>query len=132
MSTITTRSIAIGTTVISAQYEGTFIYGGDRDGPFTRITFNLRAGTRAIESSLEDVAPAADTDPNLKDPRIKGMVTNTKTSPIEGRKRPYGAGYWLAANEELDFSSWHKTKGDAVNECARRLAIADWHSGKVS
>ena len=89
------------------------------------ITYDLRNGgvpTIAIEADM--VAPAIlDESLNLKDPRI-AVIKNKAGRPVTW------VGEWSAqvAGEEGQWSSWDRTKKEAVLKVARRLAIRDWHA----
>lgn len=129
MSTTTIREVPTGIMVIHSKHDGQFIYDGPADDPrFMRVKFDMRAGRKRLEADPADVAPANEVTVDLADPRIETMLTNTKGTELY-KQRPHGAGHWMAADERLDFQSWHKTKTAAVAECAQRLAIADWHAG---
>lgn len=121
------RNIEIGTPVIHTSWADVRPYKGPAQfSSLASVAIGKHAG---IFASLDTIAPAAEAEVNLKDPRIKSMVINTKTTPTTRSRSVMGARYfWLAESEELDFYSWHKTKRDAVAECARRIAIHDWHN----
>lgn len=120
-------TIEIGTPVIHTSWSDVRPYRGETEfGDHASVVIGKSAG---IFASPDTIAPANEVTINLKDPRIKDMVTNTKREGTWRQPSMMGASYfWLAESEELDFCSWHKTKRDAVAECARRLAIHDWHN----
>lgn len=122
------KHIEIGTPVIHTAWSDIYPYKGEGDSEFTRVAIGANPG---IEAAVTEVAPAAEVEVNLKDPRIKDMVINNQTTPTRERPKWKAASFkWLAESVALDFHSWHKTKRDAVAECARRLAIHDWHNGE--
>lgn len=121
-----TKTVLPGTVVTHSTTDGTAIYDGEPDDArFIQMKFSA-TGVR-IRADMTSVAPANEVEVNLKDPRIKGMVEQIKDAK-QGKDYPWGSGKWRARDEQLGFTTWHKLKRDAVAECARRLAIHDWHS----
>lgn len=114
------KQVALGTEVMHRN--GVFIYGGppEHEG-FEQMKFNLREGKTTIHTDPDRVAPVEVEDSvNLKDPRI---------TVVKHDKKPgyWAAGPWAASIEDGPVLGWHKTKRDAVDDIARRLAIQDWH-----
>lgn len=115
------KEVPIGTEVMHRN--GVFAYGGEPEHEgFERMKFDLRhGGLTVIETSPEAVAPVeVEAKVNLKDPRI---------TVVKHAKKPgyWASGPWAASIEDGPVLGWHKTKRDAVDDIARRLAIQDWH-----
>ena len=115
------KEVPIGTEVM--HLNGDFIYGGEpENSSFERMKFDLRYGSMTtIETSPDRVAPVeVEAKVNLKDSRI---------TVVKHDKKPgyWAAGPWASSIEDGEVLGWHKTKRDAVDDIARRLAILDWH-----
>lgn len=117
----------IGTEVILTSTSGTFVYAGiDPTFPDSiRMGFGFgRAST--VQCDVSCVAPV-DTPINEKDPRI--------TIEKLARKRDYqDGGVWLPHIDYADARGWRptakKTKREALEYAARRLAIDDFHAAR--
>lgn len=117
----------IGTEVITTGQSGTFMWGGpdeDRGAGWSSISFSLRGLPNVITCDFDMVAPA-DTVIDTKDPRI--------TIEKLPKKRDYqDAGPWLPRVDHPALAGMRptakKTKREAVEYAARRLAIADFHA----
>jgi len=123
-----TKAIAVGTTVTDDTGRE-YRYGGgneERASMFS-ISFDMRhGGLPTIKCGAGGVAPIGQvTTLDKKDPRI--VWANDKA----GRPGTW-TGTWRAQAECDEFPHWHKTKTEALERAARRLAIADWHNTKES
>ncbi|SNT65677.1 hypothetical protein SAMN05421812_12520 [Asanoa hainanensis] len=118
--------VAVGATVISWYDDSPVIYGGPGDNPtFTQLKFGVGTGGLPVRyCGPERVAPAETPIPE-RDSRIG----------VEKRPRaemPYGeSGVWRLTLPDIVYPSWHRIKRDAVSVGLRRLAILDWHAGRV-
>ena len=115
------KEVPIGTEVMHRN--GDFIYGGEPDNSaFEQIRFDMRGGGKnTIRTGADMVAPVeVEAKVNLKDPRI---------TVVKHAKKPgyWASGPWASSIEDGEVLGWHKTKRDAVDDIARRLAILDWH-----
>ena len=123
-----TKAIAVGITVTDDTGHE-YRYGGEDEdrGGMTSISFDMRfGGLPTIKCSAGGVAPIGQvTTLDKKDPRI--VWANDKA----GRPGTW-TGTWRAQAECDEFPHWHKTKTEALERAARRLAIADWHNTKES
>lgn len=118
----------IGTPVIVQGYGASvYVYGGvdeDRSPNIISTRYDMRGGANVVKCTVECVAPA-DTVIDVKDPRI--------TVEKLAKKRDYqDNGVWLPhmdhpALAHLSISA-RKTKRDATEYAAQRLAIADYHA----
>lgn len=120
-----TSSVAIGDLVLTA--DGVYVWAGSVDAVagISTISYDLRnGGVPKISVEADQVAPAfLNESLNLKDPRIS-VVKDKAGRPVTW------VGEWHAtvAGEEDQWSSWERTKKDAVLKVARRLAIRDWQN----
>lgn len=118
-----TNTVAIGDLVLTS--DGVYVWAGSADAieGISTISYDLRnGGIPKISIEADQVAPAVlDETLNLKDPRI-AVVKDKAGRPVTW------VGEWHAqvAGEEGKWSSWERTKKEAVLKVARRLAIRDW------
>ncbi|MEV4212608.1 hypothetical protein [Micromonospora sp. NPDC049662] len=118
--------IAVGATVISWHDYSPVIYGGPTDDPaVNRLKIGVGTGGLAVRYCGPDLVAPADTPIPERDGRIG----------VEKRPRaemPYGQpGAWRLTLPQTDHLSWHRLKRDAVSTGLRRLAILDWHAGRI-
>jgi hypothetical protein len=120
-----TQTVSVGDLVVTTS--GVYRWAGSVDAieGMSRVSYDLRnGGVPRISIEADMVAPAdLDRTLNLKDPRI--AVVKDKA----GRPATW-VGEWSAqvAGEEGKWVSWERTKRDAVQKVARRLAIRDWQA----
>lgn len=115
--------IAVGATVISWYDDSPVIYGGPADDPsFTRLKVGVGLPVRYC--GPDRVAPA-DTPIPVRDVRI-GVEKRPRAEMPSGE-----SGAWRLTLPETDHPSWHRIKRDAVSTGLRRLAILDWHAGRI-
>lgn len=119
--------INVGDQVISWYDDQPVQYGGpDPDrAAFSTLTFSIGTGDLPIRRcDAERVAPA-----DVPVPAQDARVSVVKVSKAD---TPYGvAGSWRLTLPGVEHPSWHRIKRDAVATGLRRLAILDWHAGKV-
>lgn len=126
-----TNTVAIGDLVLTS--DGVYVWAGSADAieGISTISYDLRnGGFPKISIEADMVAPAVlDETLNLRDSRIS-VVKDKAGRPVTW------VGEWHAqvAGEEGKWSSWERTKKEAVLKVARRLAIRDWqeNGGKVT
>lgn len=117
--------VSVGDIVVTTS--GIYRWAGSVDSiqGMSRVSYDLRnGGIPSISIEADMVAPAVlDATLNLKDPRI--AVVKDKA----GRPATW-VGEWSAqvAGEEGKWVAWERTKRDAVQKVARRLAIRDWQA----
>lgn len=116
----------IGTEVILTSSEGTYLYGGPGEhADSIRISFSLRGLPNVVTCDVSCVAPA-DTVIDVKDPRVT-------VEKLPKKRGYYDMGLWLPGITYLpDWTpSAKKTKREAVEYAARRVAIGDFHKGRA-
>jgi hypothetical protein len=120
--TTTTKTIPTGTTVMD-DYGTNYVYGGDAEhAGFQTVEFGIgRGGLPTLHCDPRTIAPAEamPADLDKKDARI--VVANDKA----GRPGSW-VGPWRAEVPGDKGPRWSRTKGEAVERAARRLAIRDW------
>ena len=119
-------TLGVGTVVCDGAGQS-YEYGGPLDRPGYRIRYTL-SGSDSIYCDPLKVMPTAAHPIHLdvKDARI------TVAEDPFGRPARSIAGVWRAQVPGDETPYWHKTKGAAVEQAARRLAIADWWAGHTT
>jgi hypothetical protein len=122
------RTIEIGTDVIHARHNSTYLHGGpDESGRrvWTSICVALRGGAKStIVCDPDELAPVDAVQLNPADPRYR-------VEKLPRKRHAWDTGLWLAhvgALTDPDGAPAFKTKRDAVAYATKRLAIADYHA----
>ena len=113
-------------TIITDSRGSQFIYGGqpeERDAGQVTVQFGIGSGQMpTMICNPSNVIPSEKLPTiDTKDRRI--IVANDKN----GRPTSWG-GNWRAQAPCDIFPHWHKTKTEALDHAARRIAIYDWHN----
>lgn len=110
----------IGTEVIMAGSDSTYIYEGPANSPgWNRITLNMGGGPMKAQADFDAVAPAT-VEISTKDERVT-------TVKHEKKPYPHANGVWQLKINDISYG-FFKTKKAATAEGLHRLAIMDWHA----